>query len=230
MWNGVGFFPVWIWSQSRVVCLTVRMHHNSQKRITPASPSGTLMTSLCHSRAENIVQHRLRCFLCAYATTQSAKGDPTRGSSLGFFRFCSLLLFIKKKQINKKLPSPAALTVPHPPPPCVTSAAPHERLSDYIYSAVSSMEMRLIGWDAVERVKRREGSTETNTVFTNCRPFLQLRWVFLTPAFLREAKARQVKQKENKCISGRGKHPNNIWTLWMHITDTSVLIPCSAFL
>lgn len=57
--------------------LTVRMHHNSQKRIMPASSSGTSMTSLSHSRPKDILQHHFSSSVSSLHSCLRSTGGET---------------------------------------------------------------------------------------------------------------------------------------------------------
>lgn len=140
-----------------------------KRGLTPASSSGTLVTSLLHRGAKNMVLVAPSSQQCWFSST----GDPEH-QVLSVFT----LLLISSQSCIKTASSP----LPHSL--YVTSAALHKRLSHYIYPTVSSMEMKLIGWVSRKCAVGREGvrAHKNRHMFTNAA--LQLRWIFLTRALL----------------------------------------------
>lgn len=180
------------------------MHHNSQKRITPASSSGASMTSLSHSRAKNILQHHFRSSTCVHNAVDSAEwggGGPqsTQSLSLSIFNLCLLL----------SLPVPAV-----PQFCCISAISPsssirHICTKDYL--TIYIQQDHQWRWGLLDEflLSTLWFAKEQTHIHKRCFCTAKVAFFFLTHAFLKGAKAKYAKQK-TKCKAGVA-----IWTsIW----------------
>lgn len=126
--------------------LTARMHHNSQKRINTSK----LFCDLTLTQHSPIHPSPLLQQLCVHDTADSAVQETPPP----FPDVCHFLTSLFTSAAHGALASTTVEILPpsltHPPH--VRSAAPHKRLSDYKYPAVSSMKMKLTGWVSLKCV------------------------------------------------------------------------------
>lgn len=109
-----------------------------KRGLTPASSTRTSVTSLSHCRAKNILLHHF-----SSSAPDSAVQEPPSTA-------CSYLYFLICLHLSGEPASSEAIASIL----CVRAAAPHKRLSDYIYPAVS-MKIWLTPWVSIKCVLGR---------------------------------------------------------------------------
>lgn len=125
--------------------LTARMHHNSQKRINTSKLFWDLGDLTLTQRSQ---KHPSASLEHNTADSAAQEAPNTRVLSLSFFNLCVYFRCSCKRLCVQLYYCCLRLSLILP----TSHLQLHKRLSGYIYPAVSSMEMRVIGWVSVKCV------------------------------------------------------------------------------